>query len=117
MWRGVNPLQQTTYLEVKKMYGMYRNEYKVKVLDKVEKEFRYLNNFKNRAPKNKPLIFEDGCLNYAITEIKMCETEMGIEVSLDGKDSVYISGEQLVDGDIKLVKDRKYNIISYVRMR
>lgn len=89
----------------------------MEIRERVEKEYTYLQNFLKRVPKSKVAIFEDGCLNYAIKRIEMDQRKEGIEIYLEDMRPRYISGEDLVSGYCKLAKDRKYNIVSFIRLR
>lgn len=85
----------------------------IEIQERLLKEMRVLNNMMKRVPKSKVLTYENGCLNYTITEIE--KLDEGIVLTLDGGHPVYIDGAELLDGEVKVIKDRKYHAICVAR--
>ena len=99
-----------------------------KIDGRIQREVRAIKNI--RVAKDSKLIFENGCLNDTVKSVEMVAptyidnrpnwsnyaTE--ILIFLSGEYStkmVKVSGEDLVAGNVKIIKDRKYKTIQVVR--
>lgn len=95
---------------------------------RIKKEVKAIKNI--RVPKGSNLIFENGCLVDTVKSVEMvapeylenrpnwCKYATEILIFLSGDYStkmVKVSGEDLVTGKVKIIKDRKYKTIQIAR--
>lgn len=83
---------------------------------KFERRVKLLDNYVKRSTKNKPLILENGCLNYRYSHYEIVEYRDGEKVLLIYDDTherafFEISIKDLIENKVTWKKDSKYNTL------
>lgn len=105
------------------MYGYLTLDEKIKMDRRLKREYKAIQNIK--VKKGSYLIFEEGCVNVKVIGLELVKEDYDnyynelliyTEYDSERKPIIKVSGVDLIEGKVKLIKDRKYKTISKLRL-